>query len=114
MSSKIGLILSLVFVTIFFAFAADIINIQYQYSALDSISVNINYLLANSKGSSIAVDNYLEQNYANIKFQAITSSVVLGEPFVYTLMVSYDPMFMNRGSIMDISIKRSVIIGYLN
>ena len=113
MSSKIGLILSLIFVTIFFAFASDMINIQYQYASLDSISINVNYLLANSKGNTEAVNTYLN-NYDNVRFQAISTNAILGDPFVYNLIASYDPLFMNQGELMDVSIKRSVIIGYLN
>ena len=48
MSYKIGLILSMVFVAMFFLFGADLISIQSVYSSLDSKANNISYLISRS------------------------------------------------------------------
>ena len=114
MASKISTILSLFFVMTFFLFSSDIINIQYQYSALDAVSININALLANTAGEFASVKSFLSKNYPKVAYQTETDVIALGEPFTYRLTLEYNPLFMNSGDVMSISIKRSVVIGHLN
>ena len=46
MSSKIGTILSLIFVSIFFIFGIDLLTIQVAYANLDSKAISISYLIS--------------------------------------------------------------------
>ena len=43
MSSKIGTILSMLFVVLFFLFGTDLLCLQYTYSELDSKGISIAY-----------------------------------------------------------------------
>ena len=45
MSSKLGLILSMMFVIMFFLFGVDLICIQYVYSDLDAKSISISSVI---------------------------------------------------------------------
>ena len=112
MASKMSVILSLFFVVLFFVFSSDIINVQFAYSNLDSLSVNVNYILSKENGNSSKVNAYLFK-YPNISFRLVTEQIVLGEPAFYTLTQTFNPFVMNGGNLMKIRIERSVVIGFL-
>ena len=63
MSSKIGTILSMLFVVMFFLFGTDLLCLQYCYSSLDSKGITISYYI--SKNGRIDNDfiSYLSNKY---------------------------------------------------
>ena len=46
MSYKIGLLLSSIFIVIFFAFGVDLLTIQFVFTDLDAKSTSISYLIS--------------------------------------------------------------------
>ena len=63
MSYKVGLILSMIFISMFFLFGADLISIQSVYSSLDSKANNISYLISRSGVIDEEFINYVESYY---------------------------------------------------
>ena len=66
MSSKLGTILSSIFIVIAFLLGCDLMSIQFIYSDLDSKSINISYLI--SKNATFFDDeftNYIESKLYN-------------------------------------------------
>lgn len=113
MASKISLILSLVFVISFFVLGSDIINVQYIYANLDALSINVNYLISREFGVTNRVLEYIERQN-NITITYNNDHVAIGEPYDYQLISTYNPFVMNGSKPMEITISRSVIIGYFN
>ena len=111
MSYKLGFVLSMPFVIIFFAFGIDLILIQSIYSELDSISVSISYRI--SQGATM--DDTFKQNiYSeyNATFECIeNSNPRFGDQVTYTLSKDANTLFINRND-LKLTIKRYAIVGY--
>lgn len=111
MSYKIGLILSMIFVALFFAFGIDLISIQFAFSNLDAQSVAISYRISHYGTIDDAIIADIENQYA-ISFQCLSNcNPQFGDVVDYqisrqisTIVISKEPM--------TIAIKRSAIIGY--
>lgn len=111
MSYKIGLVLSMIFVSLFFLFGADLISLQSAYSALDSKANNISYLISRNGvideqfitgiETTFNVDFICEQNLAP----------EFGEKITYTITSKYQPLVINKSE-MTIAIQRMTIIGF--
>ena len=113
MSSKIGLLLSMIFAAMFIAFAADLICIQFAYSNLDSKSVNISYLISNYGTIDEPLVNQIETTY-NVDFMCLSNcNPKFGDTVNYQISSTYTP-FIIKNTPMKIALKRSAIIGYLS
>ena len=111
MSSKLGTILSLLFVTFVFLFGVDLVTLQYSYSDLDAKSVAVSYLVSQHGSLETAFVTYLEEKYAvTLNFGGNTSPL-FGDVIEYVISKEYQPMILSSGP-MTLSIKREVIIGY--
>ena len=113
MSSKLGLVLSMIFVAMFFAFGLDLINIQFIYNDLDAKSVAISYRISEHG----TVDDSLKQNIEStfkVTFQCKSNcSPLFGDVVTYVISKEYKPMIINQDT-MTISIERNAVIGYIN
>ena len=113
MSSKISLILSMVFVVMFFLFAGDMISLQFAYSNLDATSVTISHLI----GESYVVDNaFISQVEAKYNITFILLSEIdphFGDVVDYIIRSEYKSIVISDHSI-PLSIKRSSVVGYYN
>ena len=111
MSYKIGLLLSMVFVALFFLFSADLISIQSVYSTLDAKSSNISYLI--SRNGIIDQDfiDYIEYNYAVAFDCPINLAPTFGEEITYSISTEYQPMVIDK-STMTITIYRMTVVGF--
>ena len=113
MSSKVGLILSMIFVAMFFAFGLDIISIQFIFNDLDAKSTAISYRISEYG----TVDNTLKQSIEssfNVTFQCTENcNPIFGDVVTYTISKTYKPIIMDSGT-MTISIQRYANIGYYN
>lgn len=111
MSYKISLILSMIFVTMFFLFAGDMVSLQYIYSDLDAKATTISYLI--SKHGTLDDDflNYVESKYRVDFVTADNYSPLFGDEVTYVIATEYKPLVMSK-DIMTISIQRTTVIGY--
>lgn len=111
MSYKIGLLLSTIFVALFFLFGADLFSIQSIYSVLDSKANNISYVISRSGVIDDYFINYIESTF-QVNFECQKNlSPTFGEKIVYQISTSYTPMVISHQQ-MVIAIKRMTIVGF--
>lgn len=111
MSYKIGLLLSMVFVAMFFLFGADLISIQSVYSSLDSKANNISYLISRSGIIDEDFINYIETSYYVDFDCALNLSPTFGEEITYSISTKYKPMIIDKKE-MTITISRMTVVGF--
>lgn len=111
MSYKIGLILSMVFVALFFLFGADLISLQSAFSMLDAKANNISYIISRSGEIDEEFISYIENTF-NVNFECeINHAPAFGEKIVYQISTSYSPLVISQEE-MIIAIKRMTIVGF--
>lgn len=111
MSSKLGLIISLVFFTMFFLLSIDMISIQYHISDLDSKSTIISYEISRL----YVIDNdsvkSLEDKYHVAILNISNMKPEFGDVVSFTLEKDYRPIIVSN-EMMELKIQRSTVIGY--
>ena len=111
MSYKVGLILSMVFVALFFLFGADLITLQSAYSTLDAKANNISYIISRNGVIDSNFKDYIETTF-NVEFICNTNlAPEFGEKIFYEIQTTYSPLIISKEE-MTISIKRMTIIGF--
>ena len=111
MSSKLGLIISLMFFALFFSLSIDVICIQYFYSDLDSKSVLIGYELGRMKSiNDESIHNLEDKYHVNIK-DISNKDPKFGDVIEYVITVNYQPIIVSN-EVMELQISRSTVIGY--
>lgn len=111
MSYKISLILSMIFVALFFLFGIDLISIQFAFSSLDSQSINVSYLISNHGTIDEDFINHVETRF-DLDFTCLSNcNPQFGDIVEYTLSRQINTLVITKGP-MDITIKRSAVIGY--
>ena len=111
MSYKIGLILSTVFIVLFFLLGMDMLSIQFAFSDLDAKSTSVAYQISEHGQIDNDFKTYLEQRY-NVSISDISNQYPLfGEEVDYKLSREIRTLVVSNGS-MNISIRRSAIIGF--
>lgn len=103
----------MIFVVLFFALGVDTITIQYAYSDLDAKSVTISYLIAEHGNLEDSFIKNIEESY-NVKFQCISNcSPLFGDSVEYIISTDIKPIIVSKET-MEISLKRTAIIGFYN
>ena len=111
MSYKVGLILSMIFVALFFLFGADLITIECVYSALDSKANNISYIISRNGVIDDEFIDYIEITFS-VDFDCPKNlSPTFGEKIIYQISTSYHPLVISKQE-MTIAIKRMTIVGF--
>ena len=111
MSYKIGLILSMVFVALFFMFGADLFTLNGVYSALDAKANNISYLISRNGAITDDFVYYLETTFS-VEFECPRNpSPAFGEKIIYQISTTYHPLVISKDE-MVITIKRMTIVGF--
>ena len=111
MSSKLGLLISLVFFAMFFALSIDTMCIQYYYSDLDSISVIIGYEISHLENITDENIRVLEEKHHVIISDISNKEPQFGDVVSYVLYKEYTPIIVANNPI-PIKIERSTVIGY--
>lgn len=111
MSSKISILLSLIFVVVFFLFGCDLISIQYVYSSLDAKSVTIAYYIAKSGYLNEEYVRYIEGKF-QVTFICLNEVYPLyGDVCDFELITYYMPIIMSNEEV-PIRVYRSTVLGY--
>ena len=111
MSFKVGLILSMVFVALFFLFGADLITLESVYSTLDAKANNISYLISRNGVVDNDFINYIEATFS-VDFECPkNTSPTFGEKVIYTISTTYCPLVISKTE-MTVAIQRMTIIGF--
>ena len=111
MSYKIGLILSMIFVALFFLFFSVLISLQSAFSLLDAKANNISYIISRNGAIDEDFIDYIEDTF-NVNFDCpINYSPTFGEKITYQISTTYSPLVISKDE-MIISVKRMTIIGF--
>ena len=111
MSYKIGLLLSMVFVALFFLFGADLISLQSAFSMLDAKANNISYIISRNGAIDADFIYYIETTF-DVEFICdINPAPEFGEKIYYEITTTYSPLVIAKED-MIISVKRMTIIGF--
>ncbi|HNX16524.1 MAG TPA: hypothetical protein PKO28_04110 [Bacilli bacterium] len=111
MSYKIGIILSMIFVALFFAFGIDLISIQFVFSNLDAQSVAITYRISQYGTIDEHLIQEIESRYS-LEFECLSyCHPQLGDILDYKISRQITPIVISKEP-MTIAIKRSAVIGY--
>ncbi len=111
MSYKISLILSMIFVAMFFLLGIDFIGLQFAYTELDQKAITISYLIAQNGNLLPSFINRIEITY-DVEFICNTNCTpAFGDVVEFTLIDEFNPIVISNDTI-DVSIKRTSIIGY--
>lgn len=111
MSSKIGLLLSLVFFALFFVLSIDVMCIQYCFSDLDSKSVMIGHELSMLEEIKNEDIHELEDKYHVVISNVSNTHPLFGDMIEYTLLKEYQPLIVSN-EVMEIKVNRTTISGY--
>ena len=113
MSSKLGLVLSMIFVTLFFAFGLDLITIQFIYNDLDAKSVAISYKISEYGTINNSIKQNIESTF-NVNFTCVSNcSPMFGDVVTYVISKEYKSIIIDKNT-MTISVERNAVIGYMN
>ena len=111
MSSKIGVILSMIFVALFFFLSVDVICLQFSYSDLDSKGITICYYISKECRVDTEFINYLNNKY-NVSITNLSqTSIIYGDVVEFDISKKYTPLIMSNKD-FNLVIKRSAVIGY--
>lgn len=111
MSYKVGLLLSMVFITLFFLFGADLITLESAYSSLDTKANNISYLISRRGVIDDDFINYVENTF-HVDFNCEKNlAPEFGEQIFYEISMTYHPMVISKDE-MTITIQRMTIVGF--
>ena len=111
MSYKIGLILSMIFVALFFLFGADLITLESTFSVLDAKANNISYIISRNGVIDDDFINYIEATFS-VDFECPKNpSPTFGEKIIYQISTGYHPLVISKQE-MTITIKRMTIVGF--
>jgi len=111
MSHKVGLILSMVFVSLCFLFGADLLSLQSVYSTLDAKANNISYLISKT---GIIDKNFIRnvQRTYSVDFACpLNQSPYFGEEITFVISTTYQPLVITKKE-MTISISRVAVVGF--
>ena len=111
MGYKLGLIISMIFLAQLFVFTGDLISIQIIYTNLDAISVVAGNLISSRGGLDEEIVNLVyEQSGGHIEALG-DETPMWGAVYQYKISREFTPWVMSNNP-MDISVTRSVVIGY--
>lgn len=113
MSSKVSLILSMIFVVMFFLFAADMISLQFAYSNLDATSITISHLISENLSVNQQLVNDIETKF-NVDFTLLNEEEPLfGDVVDFVISKEYQSIIISNNTML-LSVKRSSVLGYYN
>ena len=111
MASKIGTILSMIFVLMLFLFASDFMCLQYIYSDLDSKALTISYQIAQNQVIDSSFIKNIENNYNVIFTYSGPSNPSYGEIVDFKISKSFKPIILSSNKMM-INVNRTAVVGY--
>ena len=112
MSSKIGTILSLIFVAMMVALSMDIMCIQYLYSNLDAKSSSISYEIAKHGMIDDTFIDYLNNKY-KVTFTCEDNCGVNspGTNIAYRIETTYKPIIISKQE-MKLAVYRYAVLSF--
>ena len=113
MASKVGFILSLLLVIELFVLAGDIFSAQIIYTNLDAMSITAGNVISTKGGITDELRNYVRSETGGEISAVGNDAPLFGSVFTFKIVKEFNPM--NKFiSTSEISVVRSVVIGYYN
>lgn len=113
MSSKFGLILSMLFIALFFSMGIDMISVQIIYSDLDAKSAAISYRISEYGTIDNALISSIQADFS-VKFECKSKcQPVFGDTVIYVISRDYRPLIIKSNQ-LTVSVERAAVIGYYN
>ena len=113
MASKLGFILSLFFVVQMMAYAGDLSAIQAIHSLLDAVSITAAKEIAIQGSITPKIVTMVENDCGGKLYALSKESPQVGEVYEFAITRDFSPLILSS-SPMDVTVKRSVVIGYLD
>lgn len=111
MSYKLGFLLSISFVLMFFLLGVDLFSIQYAYGDLDAKSISISYRISQHGTLDAEFVASIENSY-NVEFECLSNcSPMFGDIVEYRLSSSINTLVISNHH-LTISLSRSTVIGF--
>ena len=113
MAYKVGFILSLLLVIQLFVLAGDIFSAQITYTNLDAVSITAGNIISSKGEISDELKSYVK-NLTGGEISAVgDENPMFGSIFTFKIAKEFKPMNKISGT-KEISVIRSVVIGYIN
>ena len=113
MGYKIGFILSLLLVVELFVLAGDLFSAQAIYTNLDAISVTAGNIISSKGGITNDLKQYVKDQTGGDITAVGNETPLYGSIYTFKISKEFNPM-SRFNSASEISVVRSVVIGYYN
>ena len=113
MGYKLGFLLSLVMVVELLILAGDVFSTQVIYTNLDAVSITAGNLISSKGGITNEVITYVRDNTGGEITAVGDEAPLFGSIYTFKISKKYESMNFFKGE-SEISVVRSVIIGYYN
>lgn len=113
MGYKVGFLLSLVLIVELFILAGDVFSTQIIYTNLDAVSITAGNIISSKGGITEEVISYVRNNTGGEITAVGDEAPLFGSIYTFKISKEYQPMNFFTG-VSEISVVRSVIIGYYN
>lgn len=113
MGYKLGFLLSLVMVVELLILAGDIFSTQVIYTNLDAVSITAGNIISSKGGITNEVITYVRDNTGGEITAVGDEAPLFGSIYTFKISKKYESMNFFKGE-SEISVVRSVIIGYYN
>ena len=111
MSYKLGMILSMLFLAQLFVFTGDLISIQIIYTNLDAVSVIAGNLISSRGGIDKEISALVYEQSGGEIAAIGDETPIFGGVYKFQITREFSPWVISNEP-MDITVTRSVIIGY--
>jgi len=113
MGYKVGFLLSLLLVIQLFVLAADIFSAQIIYTNLDAASITAGNIISQKGEITEEVQTYVRNNTGGEITAVGDETPMFGSIYTFKITKQFNPINKITGS-KEISVVRSVVIGYYN
>jgi hypothetical protein len=113
MASKLGFILSLFFVIQIVAYSGDLSSLQAIHALLDAVSITAGREIALQGGITSKVVSLVRDDCGGEIYAITSTSPRVGEVYEYAIKRDFQPLVISA-SAMAVTVKRSVVIGYMD
>lgn len=113
MGYKLGFILSLLLVVELFILAGDLFSTQVIYTNLDAVSITAGNIISSKGAITDEVRTFVKDNAGGEITAVGDVSPLIGSVYTFKISKTYQPLNSFLGE-SEISVVRSVVIGYYN
>jgi hypothetical protein len=94
-----------------FLLGSDLVNVQIIYANLDAVAMTAGQLIVESGGITPEISNFVNEHADATIICTNNCTPRFGDTYIYDVTTSYEPIIMSAEP-LDITITRSVVIGY--